>query len=705
MKRNVNPYGFQGNRKSKTPRLDVAGLSQGPLNEEGDQTNYLCASCKKIDFASIIKTAKSGRRRVRRLRHIHFESKCSLCGFLRRVQPPKYQVNSLNLVVVSAKSLFTIPKSVQVNDCTLLSVGVNTSRDYHELKFFGIPQTGPQQLSVREISEYLPWELPVEWLDFCGTHHKTPCNGYTGPGIANLRVINCRTREILPLPSSSTPYVTLSYLWGNNQDDDQRNYDRLPLRAPDTIEDAILVTLRLRYKYLWVDRFCIRQTHAPEKDGLIRDMGQIYKNSALTIIAVSGECPAYGLPGVSRPRILQDSFKVGETLLLSIPDAKKEINSSKWNTRGWTYQEGLLSRRRLVFTDQQIYFQCANMHCFEAFAVPLADLHILSSTRFPENINLSKAFPTRGAGKWPCEIFKRIQEYRKRHLSFEDDTLRAFLGIISEFESSIYHLHGLPILPPAAYGAQRWARDPTNMASASIIHALLWDGDRRMRRRQSCPSWSWVGWRSSDDETARYSHWSPYGTRIRMTSRKRGYVCSAGDITPIPMVDIFVEQREPNGDIIKFLVSNSFDVVVEATKSLPWPTHLHLSGWTFDISVTWTSKPINGIVDNKLTSCLDELGAKKGYTFLPMNDRQIGREYKFICTFMTHTPMPKDSRPYGRSYVENEFDTLVLEEKGNATFERVGIIRFKLGESQTLFSSDCTSVSLAGIERREICLG
>lgn len=688
MKRKVNSHGSQDNRKSKTSRLDVAGLSQGPLNEEGDQTDYLCASCKKIDFASIIKTAESNLpRRVCRLGHIHYESKCSLCGFLRRMQPPKYRVESLHLVAVSAKSLFTIPKSVQVNDCMLLSVGVDTHRhNYDKLNFFGIPQTGPQQLSVREISEYLPWELPVEWLDFCGTHHKTPCNSHTGPNIANLRVINCHTREILPLPSSSTPYVTLSYLWGNNQDDDQRNYDRLPLRAPDTIEDAILVTLRLHYKYLWVDRYCIRQTHAPEKDGLIRDMGQIYKNSALTIAAVSGECPAYGLPGVSRPRIPQDSFKVGETLLLSIPDAKKEINSSKWDTRGWTYQEGLLSRRRLVFTDQQIYFQCANMHCFEAFAVPLADLHISSSTRFPEKINLSKAFPTRGAGKWPCEIFNRIQEYMKRHLSFEDDALRAFLGIISEF--GIYHLHGLPILPPTAYGAQKWARDPTNMASASIIHALLWNGDRGMRRRQSCPSWSWVGWRSSDDETARYPHWSPYGTGIHMTNQKRGYVRSAYDITPIPMVDVFVEQREPNGDIIKFLVSNSFDVVVEATKSLPWPTHLHLSGWTFDISVTWTN----------------ELGAEKGHTWLPMNDRQVGREYKFICTFMMHTPILKD----GRSCVwrlENGFDTLVLEEKEKATFERVGIIRFQFGKSQTLFSSDYTSVSSAGIERREIRLG
>lgn len=67
--------------------------------------------------------------------------------------------------------------------------------------------------------------------------------------------------------------------------------------------------------------------------------------------------------------------------------------------------------------------------------------------------------------------------------------------------------------------------------------------------------------------------------------------------------------------------------------------------------------------------------------------------------------MFKYGRPYVRQYLKNKFDTLVLEEKEKATFERVGIIQFRLGEPQTLFSSDYTSVSLAGIERREIRLG
>ncbi|KAF2187979.1 hypothetical protein K469DRAFT_568100, partial [Zopfia rhizophila CBS 207.26] len=29
-----------------------------------------------------------------------------------------------------------------------------------------------------------------------------------------------------------------------------------------------------------------------------------------------------------------------------------------WNKRGWSYQERLLSRRCLIFTTYQVYFQC-----------------------------------------------------------------------------------------------------------------------------------------------------------------------------------------------------------------------------------------------------------------------------------------------------------------------------------------------------------
>jgi hypothetical protein len=36
-----------------------------------------------------------------------------------------------------------------------------------------------------------------------------------------------------------------------------------------------------------------------------------------------------------------------------------------WSSRGWNFQEGTLSRRRLVFTEAQLYFQCNDKYRLE----------------------------------------------------------------------------------------------------------------------------------------------------------------------------------------------------------------------------------------------------------------------------------------------------------------------------------------------------
>ena len=68
-------------------------------------------------------------------------------------------------------------------------------------------------------------------------------------------------------------------------------------------------------------------------------MGDIYAQSALTIIAVAGENPDYGLPGVSStPRETYPGVRLGilGLVLLPIP-IHLEVSKSIWSSRGWTY--------------------------------------------------------------------------------------------------------------------------------------------------------------------------------------------------------------------------------------------------------------------------------------------------------------------------------------------------------------------------------
>jgi len=143
--------------------------------------------------------------------------------------------------------------------------------------------------------------------------------------------------------------VTLSYLWGTSGEDG--------VDWPRTVLDAVAVTRGVGMRYLWVDRLCINQEDDEEKGYLINRMTTVYECADVTIFAAAGSGAGHGLPGVgstprkSQPRCALDS---GSTLVSSLRDLRKDIIESTHWTRGWTYQERVLSNRRLVFTENQV---------------------------------------------------------------------------------------------------------------------------------------------------------------------------------------------------------------------------------------------------------------------------------------------------------------------------------------------------------------
>jgi hypothetical protein len=168
--------------------------------------------------------------------------------------------------------------------------------------------------------------------------------------VPGLKVIDCSSGRIC-IATPDQPYVALSYVWGTSHATTQQIPRKAGQTFPRTIEDAMLVAKELRIPYLWVDRYCIDQHNHQEKHTMISNMDKIYSGAIITIIAAAGSDSSHGLPGVSTtlctgPSL--DTFNHGS--LLSWKIALYELNGSAWATRAWTYQEMLLSRRRLVFT-------------------------------------------------------------------------------------------------------------------------------------------------------------------------------------------------------------------------------------------------------------------------------------------------------------------------------------------------------------------
>ena len=176
-------------------------------------------------------------------------------------------------------------------------------------------------------------------------------------------------------------YVALSYVWATAAVDCSLvqcadGTKKLPQHLPQVIQDSIEVTRALGHQYLWVDKFCIAQDSPELKHYQILQMDAIYQNANLTIVSAAGTYESHDLPRVSSAqRTPQNATRSRDVTAMWYPaDPHSTIVKSNWSTRGWTFQEAVLSRRRLVFTDDQTYFEFGTMSCLESIQYPLKEL-------------------------------------------------------------------------------------------------------------------------------------------------------------------------------------------------------------------------------------------------------------------------------------------------------------------------------------------
>lgn len=462
----------------------------------------------------------------------------------------------------------------------VLPAGFNLLRFRHALKpFFWrcghlLCSTGShsrrdlRSMAARIIPRQFDPSIVQSWLEYCDSHHADLCSDVVGmPG---LEVIDCVSREILLAPSNAL-YVTLSYVWGQKievplEDEVVRTATGsrrfLPRAIPKVVEDAIKVTMVLGFRYLWVDKYCIDQKSA-DKHVQIRRMDMIYSKSHLTIIQAVGEGESSGLPGVStsqrRPQPVVDC---GETKLISImPHPHDKIKKSKWMTRGWTLQESILSRRRLVFTEDQLYFECNAMNCFEGLEAPLGLTHTNQRDKFRAFMRAG-LFTGRDEGldvpifgepfggfddrnsSWSYHIRKYLvlaTNYTSRTLSFDSDSLNAFLGIVAHFEKSKYpilHLEGIPYVSPGIFidGAVRLDSAVAGLCWRHVD--CRWSGRPEVRRRVEFPSWTWAGWAGAVSWTDLFT-----SKTMDVQCLVDDFRCEFQDGTIIPLRDHNIEQR------------------------------------------------------------------------------------------------------------------------------------------------------------------
>ncbi|EFQ36147.1 heterokaryon incompatibility protein [Colletotrichum graminicola M1.001] len=245
-----------------------------------------------------------------------------------------------------------------------------------------------------------------------------------------------------------SPYVALSYCWGesNHLLTTEKNFQDMTTgiyvaEFPQTIRDAVEVTRRLNLKYLWVDAICIIQDSALDWEVESAKMASVYHNAYLTIAAGTSACASEGFLDQQHLSASHETpFRMkwrtdrGETSILavravparhthSINLAGDRQNSLPLNTRGWSLQEELLSRRTITYTQNELWWTCQTQRDCECHAFD-------EITRDGPKALMSPTLMTTHSAafeQWQAVV----SEFSTRKLSYELDKLPALSGLAS----------------------------------------------------------------------------------------------------------------------------------------------------------------------------------------------------------------------------------------------------------------------------------
>lgn len=379
------------------------------------------------------------------------------------------------------------------------------------------PYTGRLRPLVADFS------LFRKWKEMCQTLHGPKCSQiFKGTPKIAPRVVDVRLRCLVQATEKDT-WVCLSYVWGttNTMRLLQSNLQSLFIPGslsasvlPPIVEDALKVTSGLGEQYLWVDSLCIMQDDVSDKAKFVSQMDSIYALASVVIIAATCSDANSHLPGVrphSRQQV-QKAFNIRNMSLLQSLDpvtgirvdlrtgrAAAYLGTTVWDTRAWTLQERFLASRSLVFTAEQVFWECEEAFwcedSFREFPNILPDPHRTSLCRGELNLSWNSDYIT-------FDHYYRVllSEYSTRALKYDSDALNAFSGIVRAFERSmsLEFFWGLPsafLESALSWGNRSLTLRPQGRFSTTNPQA---------NNQGSFPTWSWVAWKG--DGSARINN-------------------------------------------------------------------------------------------------------------------------------------------------------------------------------------------------------
>lgn len=339
----------------------------------------------------------------------------------------------------------------------------------------------------------MSWTLVGGWLDRCLSSHNS-CSSILLPRKLPTRLIQVGNTDLdvrLCLSENlpqDVQYLTLSHCWGKihfetlTRQNLQSMLSHIPQDAlTKTFQDAIEITRRLGFHYIWIDSLCIIQGDLTDWQYESALMGSIYANSSLNIAAADAPDGNTGCFFKRHPNkvygykvpILADRGSVSETIWNCTPLflASSSLSSNPLGSRAWTFQERFLAPRSLYFGAAQLFWECREAVACETFPNTFRDETTLTTPGICRRWTVQNA--NTKAELW----FQAVFNYANRNLTFSNDKLVAISGVARLFASRF----------GTSYVAGLWKQD--------MEQQLVWyrhEDCRKQLEGYRAPSWSWA---------------------------------------------------------------------------------------------------------------------------------------------------------------------------------------------------------------------
>jgi hypothetical protein len=377
------------------------------------------------------------------------------------------------------------------------------------------------------------WKLVLKWLKDCEECHDKCSPVESGNPWYPTRLLDVGEEDTslvkLIVTTNSRirgPYLTLSHRWGKGDmyklmtAELQSFQDGIsPAKFPRTFKDAMTVTKRLGFRYIWIDSLCILQDSVEDWQIESSQMQKVYANGYLNIAATAATGPEDGLfqhreRDQAWPLYVSTAADHRVSLAYDASMVEEELERVELNNRAWTLQERLLAPRVLHFGRRQLFWECQAQQACEMFPqqIPISCLRYnnvfrcgksLEPAIFMDRIARLGGIVPEDPAQFPYEMWRHVvPRYMGCSLTMAKDKLVAIGGVAKHISNMIHD----------EYAAGHWR--------SSIPGSLLWMTLRHQQADKApsyrpqpyrAPSWSWasleaeITWSGVDGPSRVYS--------------------------------------------------------------------------------------------------------------------------------------------------------------------------------------------------------